>query len=188
MNNTTIAKTAYTMTMFKEDLEKAKQQLIDLGYDISQNKYDLTFNLNGYKTVGRCKRFSNTYFLISINEKYINVLDRSSIQNTIMHELIHSLKGCMNHGTQWQMIAQRVNYKYNYHISRLTSKEDHSIIKSFKVENNCFKYKVICSHCNNEIFYHKANKLITLLKNNTYKKTFRCGKCKNDDFSLCVLK
>lgn len=45
------------------------------------------------------------------------------IRGTMFHELIHTCKGCFNHGAPFKRAASIVNAKYGVRVSRLTSPE-----------------------------------------------------------------
>ena len=97
-------------------------------------------------------------------------LEDSIIKNTIMHELIHCIPYCNNHGTEFKKYANIINLNYNYNISRVGDKKrdfEKSKIK-FK-EANTHNYEIVCKGCNN-IFYRQR-----LSKNFTRK--YRCAIC-----------
>ena len=54
-------------------------------------------------------------------------LARRRLEETIIHELIHTMPGRMNHGPKFKMICERVNRKYfdrGYNIRTKTSSAD----------------------------------------------------------------
>ncbi len=46
-------------------------------------------------------------------------LDKNIIKNTIMHELIHCMPYCNNHGAEFKKYARYINEKLGYNISRV---------------------------------------------------------------------
>lgn len=119
----------------------AEQQLlgIDFGY-VSVWKV----NTRALKRWGQCKRLPNGTFEININVDLLNELnDINGLKDTIHHELLHTVSGCMNHGAKWQALAKKVNSAYGYHIQRTNSAECKGIVA--RTEN--YKYQVVCPNC-----------------------------------------
>ena len=121
----------------------------------------------GRRKVIRYEKFNKHNIEIS---KWVLELEENIIKNTIMHELIHCMPYCNNHGTEFKKYAKLINTNYEYDISRVGNKKkdfQRSNIEYNEKEN--YKYKIICNGCNQE-FYRKR-----LAKNFTRK--YRCAKC-----------
>lgn len=104
--------------------------------------------------------------------KWVLDLNDDIIKNTIMHELIHCLPYCNNHGKEFKKYAEYINQKLGYKIQRLGNKEkdyENSNIK-FEDKEITYKYKIKCKNCG-LIFYRQR------LKKN-FIRDYRCGKCK----------
>ena len=135
-------------------------------------------NNRAKKRWGRCESHGNQYS-IEINSLLLD--ERNSedgLKNTIIHELLHTIKGCMNHGTKWKNYADKVNRTYHYDISRCNSYQDkgicEEIIEKVKRETeikNAAKpiYGVRCEKCGHEYIRHKLSKIITNPED------YRCG-------------
>ena len=98
-------------------------------------------------------------------------LNKDIIKNTIMHEIIHCMPYCSNHGDQFKKYAEYINKKLNYNIARVGNKEEDykkSHLKFREKEKN--KYKIECTDCG-QVFYRQR-----LAKN--FERKYRCGKCK----------
>ena len=121
----------------------------------------------GTKRSIKYEKFKKHYIEIS---PWVMELEDNIIKNTIMHELIHCMPYCNNHGIEFKKYASIINQKYNYNISRVGNKQqdfkDSSI--EYKEKSN-FKYKIICKNCG-QIFYRQR-----LSRNFTRK--YRCGIC-----------
>ena len=104
--------------------------------------------------------------------RWVLDLNNDIIKNTIMHELIHCLPYCNNHGTSFKKYANLINTKLGYNISRVGNKKldfEKSNIKYNKEKEEKYKYKIKCEKCD-IIFYRKR------LQKNFIKK-YRCSKC-----------
>ena len=121
--------------------------------------------------LGQCKVVSTNTFDINISEAILqdNVDDQIAL-NTIMHELLHTVKGCFNHGSKWKMCADLVNTKLpQYNIKRVATRSETNLLTERKPP--VYKYTLRCIKCGQEIKRQKESKVI---KN--YKR-YRCGKC-----------
>lgn len=164
-------------------LNKCKDELYDLGFlEIKNKNYIIQINSRFRNKLGRCSYNKITYiYTISINESFMNICP-DKVKNTMMHELIHSINGCMNHGTKFQNIAKLVNNKFGYNVHTTSYYEDYD--KYIDSTKN-YKYKIKCSHCGEEWFYEKTGKVIRSLQNNPTSCT--CPHCKTKRFSVINL-
>lgn len=116
----------------------------------------------------------NTFRLI-VSNCYEEIKDDSRaiirLENTIIHELIHTIPGCMNHGPKFKFYADAVNMRYGnkYHISRCNSMADEGIIK----ERRPIKYIIECNNCHYQYKYRKTPKWTASY---IYEKCW-CSKC-----------
>ena len=113
-------------------------------------------------------------FEIHINHILLDdsVSDKS-LENTILHELLHTVKGCQNHGTKWTHYADIVNRKYGYEIQRVDGDVDDASIALAKAQmRNSYKYKVFCPTCGAKWLYSRKTKTVS------HPDWYRCGRCK----------
>ncbi len=101
--------------------------------------------------------------------KWVMELNTDIIKNTIMHEIIHCLPNCSNHGNEFKKYANYINYKLGYDISRLGDKKQDLIDSNIPIEKEKFNYKIECSRCGYN-FYRKRI-------NCNFSSKYRCGKC-----------
>ena len=80
------------------------------------------------------------------------------LEGTMIHELIHTVPNCMNHGKNFKAIAKLVNDRYDkYNIQRCTDFADSGIAEEF-IEGgrkSSKLYDVICNTCGHKWEYHK---------------------------------
>ena len=98
-------------------------------------------------------------------------LNENIIKDTIMHELIHCMPYCTNHGVEFKKYAQVINKKLGYNISRVGNKKEDfekSNIEYFEPKE--YKYKIICTKCGKIYYRQRLNK--------NFIKRYRCGICK----------
>lgn len=169
----------YTCADIKAEILEDLNILAFYGYKpINPEKISVKINKRFKRTYGRCdKRGDN--FTIQINEKYLRVADSKNVHQTIMHEVIHTLPDCFDHGTIWKSVAQKINKEFDFSISRLSHDPNYySVLKEEKR-----KYVVFCPDCNKIIARYRTPSTVykaicNAQKNKNYKK-YRCGICRN---------
>ena len=127
---------------------------------------------NSKKHAGYFLRIGGLFNLIPNEE-----LAKVRFQSTIIHELIHTIPGCMNHGSKFQRVCMLVNKKYpQYKLQTTTGAEDFGI----QLDEPTPKYKIICKCCGKEYLYQRKPKLNI----NMYK----CSKCGKGNLELIDIK
>lgn len=97
------------------------------------------------------KNCSTGDFALTISNCFEEIPDekraRTKLLSTVTHELIHTIPGCMNHGSNFKYYAALVNRKYPaLQIQRCTSMESLGIQKNTKN----YPYIAKCNICNKE--------------------------------------
>lgn len=90
--------------------------------------------------------------------KWVMDLDDNIIKNTIMHELIHCMPFCNNHGDMFKKYATYINKKLGYNISRLGNKKEDYEKSNLEYEEKSFKYTIKCSNCGQLIHRNRLSK------------------------------
>ena len=172
---------------------ECKNELNSLGIDIdNEKKYgkiEISISKRNNKRYGCCKqekpdkryktiikrkrrkiiryeRFEEHSIEIS---PWVMELEEKIIKNTIMHELIHCMPYCNNHGLEFKRYAYLINKRFGYDISRVGDKKSDLKESNITPVEEKYKYKIVCKGCNQE-FYRKR-----LLK--YFSRKYRCGKC-----------
>lgn len=134
---------------------------------------------------GDCTQLKDGSFRIRVSEILLSA-KKERIKDTICHELLHTIPGCMNHGKLWKSYANIVNNEYpgKYHIKRTTTAYekgiDSSQIPSAEIK---YKYEVSCNNCGAKFYYKKECKVINYVRKGY--ECIRCPKCKSSSqFSL----
>ena len=167
---------------------ECKEELFKIGIDLKNvGEINITLSKRNNKRYGCCKQekpnkknlyiyrgkiYYRNFYKHNIEiSKWVMELNEDIIKNTIIHELIHCLPNCNNHGKEFKKYASIINEKLGYNIARLgNKKEDYKKSNIEYKEKESYNYKIICTNCN-EIYYRKR-----LGKN--FLKKYRCGKCK----------
>ena len=147
---------------------KAMDMLDSIGVRYG-NIIDFTVNTTAKKRWGQCRKVPGGY---EININAVLLDERNSedgLMNTILHELAHSVDGCMNHGANWKAVANKIFIDLGYNIKRTDSAEDKGVIESTrKIE---YKYQFRCKGCGKIVGRCRASRF-------TYNyQCYRCGYC-----------
>lgn len=148
-----------------ELLQEAIEQVKSIG--IVPGKINAKVELNTTaKRFGRCSKVihKDYDYEIQINKKLLSV-DKSKLMSTLVHEVLHSCKGCMNHGSVWKNYAAMMNFQFGYDISRTSSYE------AIGIERPVAKYTIECQGCGNK--FHRQNKSKLITHTSQYK--CKCG-------------
>ena len=82
------------------------------------------------------------YYHIEVSE-FILGCDPEKIRGVLAHEILHTCKGCYNHGNMWKEYAAMMNSAYGYNIKRTSSNEEMGIAdegrsgRIFRKRRNC---------------------------------------------------
>lgn len=82
------------------------------------------------------------------------------LMQTILHECIHCIEGCHNHGENWKTIAEKVNSHYGFSISRTTSAEELNVTEMERLEGA--RYVCECPSCHTKIARNRMTKLMKM--------------------------
>ena len=121
----------------------------------------------GRRKIVKYEKFKTHHIEIS---KWVLDLNDEIIKNTIIHELIHCIPFCNNHGEEFKKYANYINEKLGYNIkARGNKKEDYEKSNLVYEEDVSYKYKIICEGCGQTIYRKRLNDKLL--------KRYRCGKC-----------
>lgn len=127
-----------------------------------------TVTRKGYRYIIKYENYQKYTIEIS---KWVMELEESVIKNTIIHELIHCLPYCNNHGAKFKEYAAIINERLGYNITRVgNKKEDFTKSHLEYHENIQYHYKIQCEKCG-QTFYRQR------MQRNFLRK-YRCGKCR----------
>jgi len=118
---------------------------------------------------GKCHRVAPGLYDIQINELLLVKDKGHEAMTTVLHEMLHTVKGCFNHGPKWKELADLVNKNYHYNIKRTTSCDEKGIKED---DFRKVRYILECQGCGYKIKRTKKSKII---KNPEH---YLCGKCR----------
>ena len=151
----------------EELLQKCRRILREEHIPVTEHPIDLTINSRVRSRFGKCTKTGNRYS-IELSGYLMETEDRT-VETVLLHELLHTCPGCLNHGKRWKAHAEKVNQKYGYNITATTSYEKMGMADPGSRET--VKYLVKCSSCGLEIPRKRKCRLVENVDR------YRCGKC-----------
>ena len=132
------------------------------------NVIDFTVNTRARNRWGQCRAVPGGY-TININVVLLDERNaESGLINTILHELLHTCKNCMNHGENWKRLAATVYRAYGYEITRKSSAEEKGIEA---MPEKPVKHKFVCSGCGQIVTRQRESDFTK------YYTAYTCGRC-----------
>lgn len=154
--------------------EKYYQFLCDCGLKMPErDQLEIAVNTRAHSFYGITRRIKGQpgCFKIEINKDLLDDRNPNApLVETIIHELLHTVPGCFNHGEKWQGIVDIINQHTGLHISRTSTIEDKGLVV-FNPPNRAPLYLVTCPTCGCSIEYRRAAKVVLHPEN------FVCGHC-----------
>lgn len=153
----------------QELTERAYRILRNLNIEVKDNVKVEWSKTVQTKTLGTYYNRSNS---ITISRLF-HVLPDNEVMATLLHELLHSVDGCQNHGTKWKALAHTVNRAYGCNIKRTSDLMRRYGDKLY--DEGFFTHKIYCSACNSTQYYTREPKV----KDNLG--SCYCGTCRKHD-------
>lgn len=150
-------------------LEEMIRQFAQAGIPIPLGQIDSQLYFSRSSTrMGSCRKERGVY-RISLSVHILE--DEETVRNTIAHELVHTCRGCMNHGVSFQRIGRQVEGKLGIPVRSKASQEEseRSGIKDAYIKKA--RYRISCRSCGAVLYRQKKSALVM------NPSRYRCGKC-----------
>lgn len=173
---------------------KCIQELNSIGIDISDTEQigiiNISISKRNNKRYGCCKQedpdTKTKYIEIKGGKKLIKYekfkkhhieispwlleLEENIIKNTIIHEIIHCMPKCNNHGEHFKKYAKYINDKLGYNISRVGDKKEDYYKSNIEYrEKEEYNYHIKCINCGQTFLRKRLNK--------NFERKYKCAKC-----------
>lgn len=142
---------------------------------------NIKVNSRAKRRFGQCAEIEPNKFEIEISDRLLQKgVSQLTLMNTMLHELLHTCEGCMNHGRKWKAYAARLN-AIGYDVkTRATAAE----AAEAPLIGNPYKYEVTCDRCGSTWKYMKRGAVVKALQRDP--NSCKCG-CGSRDFKLIEL-
>lgn len=138
----------------KNQLEVCKQMAKESNIEIGKI-YEIKINTRAKKRWGLCSCFKDG-FIIEISSTLLqDDVSESALMDTLMHEVLHTVKGCMNHGKKWKECAKIINLKYGLNIKTTTSAAEKNISDTEE-----YNYIIACPKCGHQWKYIRMSRCV----------------------------
>ncbi len=129
-------------------------------------------NTRAKKRWGFCKKEKDGTYVIEIAQLLLkdDRIPEKAVKETIIHELLHTCYGCMNHQKRWKHYAQIMNDTYGYNIKRTTSGIEKGV-ENYEPKRMEVKYVFTCSGCGAKVYMKRESKFTRYYRN------YICTKC-----------
>ncbi len=122
---------------------------------VSDNIYPIvTVNRTAEKRFGRCINTDGEY-IIELSERMKNAPEKACCQ-IIAHEVIHTCRGCGNHGRLFKAYADKMNKAYDYNIKTTNTCEELGV-----EDISTVRYIISCRSCGAEIKRSRYSRLVS---------------------------
>lgn len=127
-----------------------------------------------YKTLkrwGRCRYIADEdRYYIEISYRLVDdAASDKALKETILHELCHTVDGCMNHQKKWKETVAKLNERYGYNIKTADTAADKGL-ESIEPEK-VVKYEFKCGGCGQIVQRSRASKFTK------YYRVYTCRIC-----------
>ena len=136
-------------TKLTEAFEIATEMLDYLGIEYGDIE-QIEVNTRSKRRWGQCQYNRVTgKFKISVSSRLLGDDENSEkgLLNTVIHEMLHTCEGCLNHGNEWQRLASIVNAEFNLGIKRCNSAEEKGVEDDYVYQRMPIKYQLKCPAC-----------------------------------------
>lgn len=154
-----------------EYAKRAEKILLDLHIPYTPLPISYTVNSRARRW-GQCAK-ENGLYSINISKTLLDERnDEKGLLNTLLHELLHTCPGCMNHGKDWKWYAEIVRRETGIDIQRLSSPDMKGVEVDLRpVHSHEKKYFIQCDKCGHIFQREKKSKVVQNVAN--YR--CRCG-------------
>lgn len=126
-------------------------------------------NTRAKRKWGQCKPTGDGY-VISINQVLLDERNAEhGLIETLLHELLHTVDGCVAHGNEWQALVQRVNQTYGYNIKRTNNSNDKGVLE--ETLDREYLYQIQCTQCGALVQRMRTSKFVQ------HPERYYCARC-----------
>ena len=96
----------------------------------------------------------NGRFYIELASQLLSAREQAVCQ-VLAHEILHTCRGCANHGARWKSYAARMNEAYGYAIARTDTCEKLGVEDTVQT-----RYLVVCTRCGAQFRRSRKSRLV----------------------------
>ena len=154
--------------MLRAVIAQARALKIPVSARIEQG---VVVNRRAKRRFGCCKRLAggtDSPYVIELSAALVDA-PRRAVMQTLAHEILHTCRGCGNHGARGNEYAARKNAAYGYEIKRTSSPAELGIFGAADMERRLpARYLLVCRRCGARIERSRMSRLVQ------YPQSYRC--------------
>lgn len=189
-----VGKTPMTKDLnYYNDFVREMLDALNIPYDKNAT-VSINNRLSGCWGRNMYNRYTHTNTIQLAGMLFYNATDDGIIK-TLLHEYIHTISTCHNHGYYFKAYANKINVAYGTDIARTASAKDVGVTEeTFTTcrKVNRITYRVTCVNCGCSANYYSTKahivKYLLNCENYTGVVPFRCNKCNGREFKLEIIK
>lgn len=147
--------------------ELCKTEVKNAGIPVG-NIVEFKVNKRAKSRWGQCKRRGPCYFIEINSDLLADDIPDSSLNDTLIHEILHTAPDCMNHGCLWNHYANIMNSR-GYHISRTSTAQEKGIENYHR--ERIVNHRFVCNKCGQVINRTRNSKFVQNYE------LYSCGAC-----------
>ena len=158
---------------FIDCVDTAKNMLNELNISYNRN-IQVYIKDTSNNSWGVCHRNKDNTFTITINSKVLHSSNAEEVViRVVLHEFLHTVRGCFNHGKAWKHYAQLIKERFGFDITRTASYDMYDVAEEY-ID---YKYKVVCNTCGATSYYKRACTIVN-------EQQCICRKCHGESFTV----
>lgn len=126
---------------------------------------DFSVNKRAKSRLGRTTKNGDIYRIEISCDLLDDRNEEKGLYNTLLHEILHTCKGCMNHGAKWKEYGEIIRKKYGYEIARVATYGESGIcdevikeLKEYRENREKVKHIIRCKKCGYEFKRKRKSK------------------------------
>lgn len=136
-------------------MQNLRAELLKLNIPLSDKiRPGVQINTRAKRRLGCC-RLKNDMYTIEVSASVTDNTEK--LRETLAHELLHTCKGCDNHGELWKSYAKIVNAALGMSVQRLAPAEETAPASLRRDE---IKYVLECQSCGTKIYRTRMSKAV----------------------------
>lgn len=155
----------YTTEQVRKMVYSFREDMLSRGIEVGR-VVSVQFSKSAHN-FGTCQRVMMGCYEITITDLGLH----GDVISTIVHELIHTVDGCMNHGSKFQSIAKKLSLVYNIDLGTKASKKEMAMTREYRISKARYVIKCANSKCSCIVLRDRA---VGVVK---HPERYRCSIC-----------
>lgn len=162
------------LLFLKKTAEECMGELDSVGIPYHQPSR-MKVNTRAQKRWGQCRLLPDGHYEINISSRLLKSGSEEALKRVLMHELIHTCDGCMNHGALWKYYAEIVRRGLGYPITRTNTAAELGLPVMAETttarRSESYKHRFVCEKCGAVVMRKRESNFTR------HYREYRCARC-----------